>query len=96
MVSSSSGNPMQAIISPQIAFGYWSVDRVIPFFRWLGRKLHSKHVYWLGFQVRWQAGLLDGIDKEFAWKWYGGYGQYNEIGKIMAESIDDLAKSKKP
>jgi hypothetical protein len=76
-----------AVIHPKIWNGYWSVGRVVPFFRWLGRRLHSRRIYWLGFQVQWITGL-----KDMGMKWFGGYGQADEIGKRMTETIDELAE----
>jgi len=48
-----------AIVHPKIYSGFWSVRRTIPALRWLGRKLHSRRVYWLGFQIEWVVGMKD-------------------------------------
>lgn len=47
------------IVNPEIYNGYWYVRRSIPFLRWLGRKLHSRRVYWLGLQIEWIQGMKD-------------------------------------
>jgi hypothetical protein len=49
------------VIHPRIWAGYWHLGRVpkplARFLRWLGHKLNSRHIYWLGFPVRWISGL---------------------------------------
>ena len=50
---------MYVILNPMIYNGYWYVSRVIPLFRWLGRKLRSRRIYWLGFQLQWVDGMKD-------------------------------------
>jgi hypothetical protein len=47
------------IVHPKIWNGYWFVERHIPFLRWLGRKLHSRRIYWLGLQIVWVEGMKD-------------------------------------
>lgn len=80
-----------AIMHPKIANGYWDVQRVIPLFRWLGRKLKSRRIYWLGFQVRWWPGLLEQIENM---KWYGSYANLENIGVTMTKTVDDMVKDK--
>jgi len=48
-----------AVMHPMLWNGFWYIGRVIPFFRWLGRKLHSRRLYWLGFQVEWVQGIKE-------------------------------------
>lgn len=52
-------NPTFAIMNTNLWNGYWFVKRTNRFFRWIGRKLKNKYVYWLGFQVVWVSGLKE-------------------------------------
>lgn len=57
-------NPCFAVMDTKIWAGYWYLERVSKarsiFFRWLGRKLHSRRIYWLGFPIHWISGMKMG------------------------------------
>jgi hypothetical protein len=56
-LSDSCAKPTHVIMSWWVWNGYWRVKKTNKFFRWMGRKLHNKYIYWIGFQVVWEPGL---------------------------------------
>lgn len=53
--------PNQMYVHPLIWNGYWSITKrpkwFSRFFRFLGRRLHSRRLYWIGFSIYWVDGL---------------------------------------
>jgi hypothetical protein len=57
-------------VSPIIWTGYWGVHSIFPvpirkLFRKIGRKLHSRYIYWLGFPIYWVVGLEEIISNNY-------------------------------
>lgn len=69
-----------AFLNPRIVYGYWRVKRSFRPLRWLGRLIHNRRIYWLGFQVQWQPGLN-------SWKWYGGFESANSFGTCSNSEV---------
>jgi hypothetical protein len=58
-LSEASEKSKYVIMNPLVWNGYWTIKYRNRFFRWLGRKLKSKYIYWIGFQLHWEQGLKD-------------------------------------
>jgi hypothetical protein len=62
------------VCHPKVWNGGWFIKphhRFSHFFRWLGHRLHSRRIYWIGLPIRWEVGLKDIIDDKDKWRWYG-------------------------
>lgn len=55
--------PTLVFMHPSIWNGYWAIKKRTKFvssmFRFLGKKLKSRRVYWLGLSLYWVDGLKD-------------------------------------
>ena len=65
-LSENSNKPELIIMHPSIWNGYWSMKRrpkfVSVLFRFLGRRMKSKRLYWIGLSIYW----VEGLKKEFS------------------------------
>jgi hypothetical protein len=56
-------NPWRVVVAKEIWNGYWYVGQIHPLrsvvFRWLGKTLKSRRLYWIGLPIRWVEGLKD-------------------------------------
>jgi len=62
--------PEWIIVHPKIWNGYWYIDGKSMFssiYKWLGRKLHSRRIFWLGLRLVWVNGLRYYVDPD-KWK----------------------------
>jgi hypothetical protein len=57
--------PWVVVLHPRLWNGYWEIKNNFRLLRRLGRLLHNKYVYWLGFQVRWATGLKEILGYDF-------------------------------
>jgi hypothetical protein len=60
--------PTWMMVHPKYYNGYWEIKATLPYswiFRWVGRKLHSRRIYWLGFQIMWVHGLKEYLGSEW-------------------------------
>ena len=59
-LSESCVEPKWVFMHPKIWNGYWGCKwRPIKLVRQIGRFLHSKYIYWLGFPIYWIMGVKD-------------------------------------
>lgn len=49
------------VVNTKVWNGYWSIIKrpklISKIFRWIGRKLKSRKIYWFGLSIFWQEGL---------------------------------------
>lgn len=61
LLSKYSTRPDTIIMHPKIWSGYWDIKpypKVIrKTFRYIGRKLHNKYLYWVGLPLFWVTGI---------------------------------------
>ena len=67
-LSESNTPPEWIIMHPSVWSGFWSI-KPIPkpikrVFRFLGRKLKNRHMYWIGLPLFWVDGMKEIIDPE--------------------------------
>jgi hypothetical protein len=46
-------------LHPDIWNGYWDIHERSRLLRRLGRRLHSRRIYWLGLYVKWITGVKE-------------------------------------
>jgi hypothetical protein len=67
-LSEVSTKPGIVILHPSIWNGYWSIHKVPRIasvvFRFLGRKLRSRKLYWIGLPLYWVYGLKEWSELE--------------------------------